>query len=506
MIQTLVFDSHKLTKYQQDLLIYPQYPETFWSFKHSLSFIRKKALVPPLGLMTIAAMLPEDFEVKLIDLNIESLREKDLLWADFVFISAMITQKDSVHHITCKCKELGVKTVVGGPLFNALSEEFPEIDHFVLDEGEVTLPLFLEDLEKNNLQQFYRSEEKPDLKDSPVPRWDLIEQKAYVRMPIQYSRGCPFDCEFCDVVRLNGKIPRTKTPRQIIRELDAMLDSGWDGAIFFVDDNFIGNQTESKKLLKAIAEWRKTRASNITFITEASLNVADNQELMDCLRQAGFTSLFIGLETPSEESLAECGKLQNQNRDIVESVRTLFNNGFEVSAGFIVGFDNDDVSIFKRQIDFIQKTGVVVAMVGLLQALPGTRLHERLKRENRLLTQSSGNNTDFSINFVPKIAPETLIEGYKQIINTVYSQKHYYERVLTFIKNYQPRVTESYSWVAIFAVIKSVIHMGILDDSRLYYWRAFFISLLKYPHAFTKFITMSIYYAHFRKVLIDYAR
>jgi len=487
------------------LLIYPQYPETFWSFKQALTFIRKKALLPPLGLMTIASMLPKDFEIKLVDLNIENIDEKDLLWANYVFISAMITQKDSAHQIAEKCSQLGVKTVAGGPLFSSLSDKFPEIDHFVLDEGEITLPLFLEDLKNNNLQKYYRSDEKPDLKTSPIPRWDLIDQKAYVRMPIQYSRGCPYDCEFCDVVKLNGKIPRTKTPEQIIRELDALFDSGWREAVFFVDDNFIGNKNKSKILLKAIAEWKKSKPNSITFMTEASLNVADDEELMDYLREACFTSLFIGLETPSAESLAECGKYQNQNRDIVASIRTLHNNGFEVSAGFIVGFDNDDVSIFRRQIKFIQKTGIVVAMIGLLQALPGTRLYERLKRENRLLIESSGNNTDFSINFVPKIDTEILINGYKQIVHTVYSQKYYYDRVLTFIQNYKPYINvNTFDLTAIFAVIKSIIYMGILDKSRFYYWKTFFISLFKYPHAFTKFITMSIYYAHFQKVLVDY--
>ncbi len=488
------------------LLIYPQYPETFWSFKHSLSFIRKKALMPPLGLLTVASMLPEDFETKLIDLNIEPLDEKDILWADYVFISAMITQRESARQIAQKCKELETKTVAGGPLFSNLHDEYPEIDYFVLDEAEITLPFFLEDLKNNRLQKYYRSQEKPDVKNTPSPKWELVNQKAYVRMPLQYSRGCPFDCEFCDVVRLNGKIPRTKTPDQIVKELDELFESGWKGPIFFVDDNFIGNKNETKQLLKAIIDWKNHNKNKISFMTEVSLNVADDEDLMALLRKAGFNSLFIGLETPSEESLAECGKFQNKNRNVVDSVLTLYRNGFEVSAGFIIGFDNDDISIFKRQIEFIQKTGVVIAMIGLLQALPGTRLHERLRRENRLLTDSSGNNTDFSINFMPKIDPEVLMSGYKEIVKTVYSKKEYYARVLTFIKNYNHQVDEYLNWESIYAVIKSVLYMGILDKGRLYYWKTFFISLLKHPQAFTKFIAMSIYYAHFRKVFIDYAK
>lgn len=485
------------------LLVYPQYPETFWSFKHALSFIRKKAMVPPLGLLTIASMLPDGFETKLIDLNIESLEEKDLLWADFVFISAMITQKDSVYKIVDKCKKLNVKTVAGGPLFIDLHTEFPDIDYFVLDEGEVTLPLFLEDLKNKNLQKYYRSNEKPDIKKSPIPKWKLVNQKAYGHMPIQYSRGCPYDCEFCGVVRLNGRVPRTKTPDQVIRELEALCDSGWNGPVFFVDDNFIGNKKETKSFLKSLAQWRNSQKAKLTFNTEVSLNVADDEELMRMLRNAGFNSLFIGLETPSEESLNECGKLQNKNRNIEDSLITLYRNGFQVSAGFIVGFDSDDTSIFKRQIDFIQNSGVVVAMVGLLNVLPGTRLYKRLQSENRLLHHSSGNNTDFSINFIPKINTDVLIEGYKEIVKTVYNGKEYYDRVLTFIKHYNTYVNENMCWEHLYALFKSIICMGILDETRFYYWKAFFISLFKYPHAFTRFIATSVYYAHFKRVFVD---
>jgi radical SAM superfamily enzyme YgiQ (UPF0313 family) len=487
------------------LLVYPQYPDTFWSFKHSLSFVRKKALLPPLGLLTVASMFPESWEKKLIDLNIEELKDQDLLWADYVCISAMITQKESVKQIAKRCKNLGVKTVAGGPLFCNLYHEFPEIDYFTLDEGELTLTEFLEDIKKGTPKKIYRSEIKPDLSLTPIPMWSLVKQKTYMRMPIQYSRGCPYDCEFCDVVRLNGKVPRTKCPEQIIKELDALYESGWNGPIFFVDDNFIGNKIESKKLLRKLAEWRKERNIKSTFMTEASLNISDDEELMALMTEAGFNSLFIGLETPSEASLAECGKFQNKNRNVIDSVLTLYRNGFEVSAGFIVGFDNDDTGIFKRQIEFIQKTGVVIAMIGLLQALPGTRLYERLKKENRLLLNSSGNNTDFSINFVPKIDVDILVNGYKNIISTVYSKKEYYARVMTFIKNYNHFVDEAFNFDSLFAFCKSIIFMGIFDASRFYYWKGFFTSLFKYPRGFTKFISMSIYYAHFKKVLLNYA-
>ena len=490
------------------LMVYPEYPDTFWSFKHSLSFVKKKATLPPLGLITVAALLPDHFEKKLVDLNVEKLDENDLLWADFVFVSAMITQRESAAGIIKKCKELGKTTVTGGPLFTSLHEEFPDVDHFVLDEGEVTIPMFLEDLNNNSLQKYYRSDIKPDITKSPIPEWNLLNHKHYLRMSIQSSRGCPYDCEFCDIVKLNGKIPRTKTPRQIIAELDSLTATGWSGSVFFVDDNFIGDKNKTKSLLRAIAAWRKTRKTKMAFNTEVSLNLSDDDELMTLMSEAGFNNVFIGLETPSEESLSECGKFQNKDRNLVESVKTLYRNGFEVSAGFIVGFDSDDMTIFKRQIEFIQKTGVVIAMVGLLQALPGTRLHERLKKENRLLESSSGNNTDLSLNFIPKLPQDVLVEGYKSIVNSIYSSKNYYERVLTFIKNYNHHVSDHLNLNPaglLSAFFKSVFYMGLLDSSRWYYWKLFFISLFRYPKSFTKVITMSIYYAHFKKIFGEYA-
>ena len=482
------------------LLLYPQCPETFWSFKHALKFISKKALLPPLGLLTIASLLPDNFERKLIDMNVSKLKNKDLLWADYVFISAMITQKESVKEIIQRCKNLGVKIVAGGPLFTGFHEEFIDIDHFVLDEGEVTLPLFLEDLKTGNTKKYYSSEIKPDIAQSPIPQWNLLNLKNYQKMPIQYSRGCPFDCEFCDIVRLNGKIPRTKEPFQVIKELDELIKQGWKRSIFIVDDNFIGNKVKSKILLKALIDWKTKTKIKISFMTEASLNLADDEELLTLMRDAGFECVFIGLETPSAESLQECGKFQNKNRDIISSVKKIQSYGMEVAGGFIVGFDSDDKSIFARQIEFIQQTGVVVAMVGLLQALPGTKLYERLKNENRLITDSSGNNTDFSINFVPKIDMDVLINGYKDIIASVYSPKQYYDRVLTFLNSYKASSFEKISFEQIIAFIKTMWILGILKKERKYYWKLFFISLFKHPKSFSKAISMTVYYAHFSKI------
>jgi len=483
------------------LFVYPQYPETFWSFKYSLRYIFKKALMPPLGILTIAPMMDDkEYEKKLVDMNITKLKDKDILWADYIFISAMITQKESVKKVVERCKKLNKKIVAGGPLFTSLYNEFPDIDHFVLGEGEVTLPLFLEDLKNGNPKKVYSSDIKPDIKENPVPQWNLIDFKKYSKMPIQYSRGCPFDCEFCDIVNLNGRIPRTKNPDQFIKELDSLADLGYDGTIFIVDDNFIGNKTKVKELLKELIKWRTSSKFKPTFMTEVSLNIADDDELLDLMRSAGFDAVFIGLETPSAEGLKECGKFQNANRDLVGAVKKIHSYGMEVTAGFIVGFDSDDVSIFKRQIEFIQKTGVVVAMIGLLQALPGTKLYERLKKENRLIQGSSGNNTDFSLNFMPKIDKDVLINGYKNIISSVYSSQKYYERVLTFLKDYKHYNGNAFSTRYIVALFRSMIEQGLFQKGRRYYWKLFFISLFKYPKSFPKAISLAIYYAHFRKI------
>ncbi|MEI7475160.1 MAG: B12-binding domain-containing radical SAM protein [bacterium] len=485
------------------LLVYPEYPDTFWGFKHSLKFISKKALLPPLGLLTIASMIPDKYERKLVDLNVAKLNDNDIIAADYVFISAMITQKDSVKEIIDKCKKLNKKIVAGGPLFTSLYDQFSEIDHFILDEGEITLPLFLNDLEKNNLKRIYTSDKKPDMSLSPIPQWDLLDFKYYSKMPIQYSRGCPFDCEFCDIVNLNGRIPRTKKPLQVIKELNSLVRKGWDGPIFIVDDNFIGNKSKSKELLRYIIKWRRLTKRSMTFMTEVSLNLSDDDELLALMRDAGFNAVFVGLETPSTESLQECGKYQNKNRSLVDSVKKIHQHGMEVSAGFIVGFDHDDETIFDRQIEFIQKTGVVIAMVGLLQALPGTKLYKRLKKENRLIQDTSGNNTDTYLNFIPKMNEEKLLKGYKKIISVIYSPKEYYERVLTFFSDYKCYSSEKLTWSNIKALFKSVFLLGIVEKDRKYYWKLFFISLFKYPESFSRAIKMAVFYAHFKRIFLN---
>ena len=474
------------------LLVYPQYPDTFWSFKHALKFVSKRAAFPPLGLLTVAAMLPENWEKKLVDMNVSRLTDADITWADYVFISAMAVQKTSVKEVIARCVELDVKTVVGGPLFSAGHEEFDGVDHFVLGEAEETLAPFLNDMANGSLKHIYSSEKHPDISVTPVPMWSLIKLNHYSSMSLQYSRGCPFDCEFCDIVFLNGHTPRTKNKEQLIAELDSLYELGWRGSIFIVDDNFIGNKKKLKaEILPALVEWRKEKKDPFAFTTEASINLADDEELARLMVSAGFDVVFVGIETPNEESLVECTKGQNQNRDLVASVKKLQEFGLEVQGGFIVGFDNDPESIFQSQIEFIQSSGIVTAMVGLLNAPRGTRLYKRLEKEKRLLKQFTGNNMDCSLNFIPKMKYETLMQGYRNILKTIYAPRHYYRRMEALFKEYRPH-SGGYNirprWYHITALFKSIWFLGIREKGRFNYWRLFIITLLKDPRKFTLFI------------------
>jgi radical SAM superfamily enzyme YgiQ (UPF0313 family) len=493
------------------LLIYPQYPDTFWSFKHALQFISKKAAFPPLGLATIAAMLPPEWKKRLVDLNIQNLSESDIKWADYVFVSAMVVQKDSAKEIITRVHKAGVKVVAGGPLFTTEPEEFDEVEHLVLNEAEITLPLFLTDLANGKAQHIYASQEHPAVTQTPIPLWSLINMKKYSSMSLQYSRGCPFNCEFCDITFLDGRIPRTKDKDQMLAEMEALYKRGWRGALFIVDDNFIGNKNKLKQeILPAIIEWSKKRKHPFGLFTEVSINLVDDDELIQLMVEAGFNRVFVGIETPNQASLVECGKKQNKSRDLVASVKTLQNHGLEVMGGFIVGFDNDPASIFKTQINFIQKSGIVTAMVGLLNAPRGTRLYHRLKGENRLTKYDmSGDNMDSSLNFKPKMNRDSLISGYHHVLDTIYAPKQYYERIKTLLKEYKPKTQAripKISFRHIQGLINCMWFLGIREKGRRYYWRLFASTLFLRPRSFPLFVTLAAYGYHFRKVINKYMR
>ena len=486
------------------LLVYPQYPVTFWSFKHALKFISKKASNVPLGLITVASLLPDCWNKKLTDLNVTRLTDKDIKWADYVFISAMSVQQASVKQIIGQCMQLNVRIVAGGPLFTEEYEQYPEIDHLVLNEAEITLPLFIEDLKNGRPKKIYHSEKFADITKSPLPDYSLLKSGKYATAGIQYSRGCPFDCEFCDITALFGRHVRTKTSEQIIAELDQLLQTGWRGSVFFVDDNFIGHKKKLKtELLPAVINWMGSNGNPFSFITEASINLADDKDLIDLMVKAGFNKVFIGIETPEESCLMECNKLQNNNRNLMDCVKIIQLYGMEVCAGFIVGFDNDPPNIFQRQIDFIQRSGIITAMVGLLNAPRLSKLYRRLKNEGRIIDQFTGDNTNYSMNFVPAMGKNELLKGYQKIIQNIYSCKSYYERVLLFLKQYDPPFNEPLTLNRFMALVKSIIYIGILQKNRRYFWKLFFWSIFYKPKSFPLAVTYSIYGYHFRRVFKD---
>jgi radical SAM superfamily enzyme YgiQ (UPF0313 family) len=483
------------------LLLYPEFPDTFWSFKHALEFVRKRASYPPLGLLTVAAMLPREWELRLVDQNVASLKDADLEWADIAFIGGMVVQRASALETVRRCRAAGLRIVAGGPLFTTEPETFPEVDHLVLGEAELTLPLFLRDLAAGKAGRVYRDEGFADVSTTPVPRWDLVNHRHYASMSIQYSRGCPFDCEFCNVTALFGHRPRVKSTEQIIAELDCLWEMGWRGNVFFVDDNLIGHKKNLKnELLPALVEWQHEKR-RVPFCTEASINLADDPALLSLMAAAGFDAVFIGIETPSEESLSECSKNQNRNRDLVEDVKRIQRAGIQVQAGFIVGFDHDSESIFERQIEFIQRSGIVTAMVGLLQAPLGTKLYERMRSQGRLLGRTSGDNVDGTTNIVPKMSLETLQDGYKRLLRHIYAPKHCYARIRTFLRETQPpKVRARLKREDLQAVFRSSYRLGIFGRERFEYWKLLIWTLFKRPRLLPLAVTLSIYGHHFRRV------
>ena len=483
------------------LMVYPQYPNTFWSFKQALKFISKKAAFPPLGLLTIASMLPGNWNRKLVDNNVNKLKDKDIEWADVVFVSAMIVQKEDTRQVIQRCKQKQKTVVAGGPLFSVEKESFQDIvDHFIINEAENSLPQFLRDFEQGQAKKEYISEEKPDIAQTPIPSWELINSKDYAAMALQYSRGCPFNCEFCDIIVMNGRIPRTKGTEQFLKEFESLYQSGYRGGVFVVDDNFIGNKSKVKKLLPELINWQKERGYPFQLVTEASTNLADDQQLMQQMSAANFYKVFLGIETPEENSLKECGKYQNTNRDLAEAVRSIQRHGMQVMGGFIVGFDNDTESTFENQFKFIQQVGIVTAMVGLLNALPQTRLWSRLQAENRLLSHTSGENTDGNVNFIPRMGKERLIQGYKQLLTQVYSRHMYYKRINTFINNYVPTVRSRITSSEIKAFLKSAVRIGVFSRSCFLYWKLLIKTLLVNRKAFPAVVELAICGLHFEKV------
>ncbi|HEY1804978.1 MAG TPA: B12-binding domain-containing radical SAM protein [Terracidiphilus sp.] len=495
------------------LLIYPEFPETFWSFKHALKFLGKRAAQPPLGLMTVAALLPPAWKKRLVDTNVERLRERDLKWADVVFVSAMHIQLESLVEIVGRCRERGLRTVVGGPIASSVTPAELKADHVVIGEAESLIGELARDIEAGTARPQYQAKERPEMAESPLPDLSLIKMACYSTMTVQYSRGCPFNCEFCDIIEIYGRRPRTKTIAQVLAELDQLLSAGWREAVFIVDDNFIGNKSRAKDLLRALVEWRGRTGARFDFITEASLNLADDVELMQLMKDAGFKSVFLGVETPDESGLIASNKLQNTRRSLLESVATIQSYGMQVMGGFILGFDTDKEDIFDRMVEFIQKSGIPIAMVGLLQAMPGTQLFRRLRQEGRIVDAGGGNNTFCDrLNFLPRMDSAKLVEGYREVLKKIYSCEAYYERVKIYLRRAYPKPAKGerakkqagqrspalLTRDNMRALAQSIVRQGVFGRHQWSYWKFVASAATKYRRCFGTAMTLAVMGHHFQ--------
>ena len=480
------------------LLIYPKFPDTYWSFSHALRFVGKRAAQPPLGLMTIGALLPRAWSKRLVDANVERLKDADLAWADVALVSGMHVQQDDLVAIVDRCRAHGVRTVVGGPIASSLPQATLHADHVVIGESEDLMAAVARDLEQGTAKSVYQADERPSMEHSPLPDLSLIKMKNYHTMTIQYSRGCPFNCEFCDIIEIYGRRPRTKSVKQVLAELDQLYAAGWRDSVFMVDDNFIGNKPRVKVLLAAMAEWMNTHGRPFNFTTEASLNLAEDAELMQLMKDAGFTAVFLGIETPDTCSLVANHKEQNVRRDMLESIRTIQQYGMEVMGGFILGFDTDKEDIFDRLVDFIQKSAIPIAMVGLLEAMPGTQLFRRLRSEGRILSAGNGNNTNCQLNFRPHMNAARLVEGYQSVLKRIYSCDAYYERAKLFLSRCHPDYQKRLSWSNLRAFFTSIMRQGVLGRARLSYWKFVLTAATKYRRSFTMAMTLAVMGYHFQ--------
>jgi radical SAM superfamily enzyme YgiQ (UPF0313 family) len=484
------------------LLINPEFPDTYWSFRHALPFEGTRSAFPPLGLLTVSALLPPSWERRLVDLNVQSLKSRDIEWADMVFATAMLVQKDSLREVVKRCKARGKRVVLGGPYVTTTVEELPDVDHIFLGEAETTLPQFVADLARGEAKRTYQATERPPLSATPLAHFQLANMRRYSAMSVQYSRGCPFSCEFCDIIEIYGRVPRTKSNQQMLTEFDALRDLGWRGTVFIVDDNFIGNKKNVRQLLPEIARWQEANGHPFSLMTESSLNLAEDEPLLEKMRDAGFRSVFVGIETPVAESLKEAQKPQNRG-NLLDSVEKIQSYGIEVMAGFIVGFDNDPEDIFERQIDFIRKSAIPLAMVGLLNALPETQLWRRLEREGRLLGEATGNNTVCTFNFKTRMDPALLIQGYQTIMRTIYSPREYYQRSLDSMRRTARRLAEPQRYGLIKSLssfTRIMLRLGVLDRERKEFWRFFAQTLLRHRETLVHSLRLAAMGYHFRKL------
>ena len=476
------------------LLVHPEFPRTYWGMEYARLLSRRAALLPPLGLLTVAALLPSDWAVRLVDMSIEPLRDEDLRWADVVFVGAMQVQQVSFHEVIRRAHALGKTVVVGGAYPTTDPEASHAADCVVIGESEDLIAPLCHDLENGTLKSRYAAEQRPDVTRSPVPRFDLLRINAYQSIGVQFSRGCPFNCEFCDIIEVFGRVPRTKPAEQLLREFDAVYATGFHGMLFLVDDNFIGNKRAAKTMLPALAEWMNARNYPFDIYTEASINLAADDRLIGLMLQAGFSSVFVGIETPSQESLAETQKIQNLRLDLTQAVEKLTSKGLEVMAGFIVGFDADDAGIFDRQLAFIQNAPIPLAMVGILSALPGSQLWRRLEKEGRLVENWSGDNFGRA-NFKTRLPEGLLLDGYVKLLADLYNPDAYFARCLRVLQLWPSKLPSRFRfpfWYAIGTLLRTVWRQGVRAPYRSAFWKFMGAVLWRTPRLVAKSISQAI--------------
>ena len=497
------------------LLVYPEFPPSYWGYNYALDFIGRKSNMPPLGLLTVAGLFSKDYRLKVVDMNVTPLLDSDLEWADVVFTSTMVVQKESLFEVVERCNRANTPIVSGGPhptsyrdeIERAMQERDGWVDHFLFGEVEESFDDFLTDLQNGNAKDVYTEPRKPDVTKTPLPRYDLLNLKDYGSMALQFSRGCPFDCEFCDITKLFGRVPRTKMNEQVLAEFNMLHHLGWRGAMFLVDDNFIGNKRDAMRLLPAITEWQETRDYPFQLYTETSVNLVDIPGMLDGMAEAGFIMTFLGIESPNDEALQKTVKQQNTSKDesaesyLLRAIRKIQEAGLEATAGFIVGLDGDKE--FQSHIDFIQKAGIPRAMAGLLTALKQTNLYNRLETEGRLLGESNGNNVSIELNFVPELDREVLIEEYKRILRVLYepSLKSYFERCLTLFEHWRPKKrTVRIGKMEILALLRS-IRQQLLSPKQgpTYLWFLIRV-LMRHPGRLPDAVLFAILGYHHEKV------
>jgi len=464
------------------LLVWPRFPSSFWTFDGIMDLVPIETDQPPLGLLTVAALCPKTWTLRLIDRSFEDLLDADLLWADLIMVSGMRVQKDDIHGILVRARALGKRTIIGGPFASSEPELLLRLaDHVVVGEPDEIFPEIASDLEQGSAKRLYAVNEKPDVSKTPLPRFDLLKIDKYASMAIQFSRGCPFQCEFCDIITIYGRKPRTKRPAQVIAELDALFELGWRDQVFIVDDNFIGNHKLAFQLVLELQEWQKIRGYPLLFYTEASINLAEKPDLIDAMVKANFFYVFIGIESPSANSLAEAKKYQNLRRDPLESVHFIQRQGLWVTAGFIIGFDSDTEAIFEQQRDFIERAAIPWAMAGFLQAPPTTPLFDRMMKEGRLLMDTTATSNFDPPNFKTLLPLPVLLKGYREVLSSLYSPSAFYDRCYRSLLQWKDRKPQKAPKIPLGPMlgifIRSIVRQGLLSDYRGAYWK-FLLRLL----------------------------